>query len=109
MYAIKKRLVARIKHGGCRHSKFRKTDDFLAVFNQFSPNLVLMLLLQITLHLWHRKNEWWPESNMAAAAILNIEKLIIFTKFGKNVATSNNDTSIKTPCSRNPTWLQPPS
>jgi len=45
MYAVKKRLVARIHRGSCRHIEFRKTDAVLSFFNQVSPNLVGMLRL----------------------------------------------------------------
>jgi len=43
--AVKKRLVAKIQHGGDRHLKSTQTDDFLAIFNQLSTHLVVMLQL----------------------------------------------------------------
>jgi len=31
--------------------------------------------------MYHIENTWWPESNMAAAAILNLAKLMLFSHF----------------------------
>jgi len=45
--AVKKRLVARIQHGGYRHLEFSKSDAFafIAIFYQLSTNLVVMFRL----------------------------------------------------------------
>jgi len=62
MYAIKKRLVARIKHGGCRHLEFRKTVAVFSIFDQISSNLAGMLQLCIKTRPWCRKTLGYQNS-----------------------------------------------
>jgi len=40
VYYKKKRLVARIQHGGCRHLEFTQTDAVPSFVDQISSNLV---------------------------------------------------------------------
>jgi len=76
---IRKRLATGIQYGGCRHIELRKTDAVLSFFDQFPPILVGILRLRRTTHPWYRKKAWQSESKMAAAAILNFEKLMPFS------------------------------
>jgi len=83
------------------------------IFNKFGRNVATLNSNTSGL-----KNACWSESNMATAAILNLEKLVrfsnfqpIFTKLGRIVATLNKNTYMlsKTPGGQNPTWRLPPS
>jgi len=83
------------------------------IFKTFGRNLVTLNSVQVYL-----KDACWSESNMATAAILKLEKPMlfshfqsIFTKLGKIVATLNNNTYMlsKTPGGQNSTWRLPPS
>jgi len=72
-----KRLVTRIQHGGYRHLEFRKTDadlTFFPIFTKYGRNVETLNDYTCMLS----KNTWWPKSNMAAAAILNSTKLMLF-------------------------------
>jgi len=73
--------VARIRHGGYRHLEFRKTDAiltfFLPNFTKYGRNVETLNDYTCMLS----KNAWWPKSNIAAAAILNLTKLMPFLHF----------------------------
>ena len=75
---VEKREVIEVQDGGCHHLVFWKTIAVYSIFDYFSPNMVGMLWIRLITHLWCRKIELEPQSEVAASAILDFDKLLPF-------------------------------
>ena len=75
---VEKCKFTKSQDGGCRHLELRKTFAIPLLVDLFSPNLVGMLQIRCWIQLVSRKWAQRFHSKMAAAAILNFEKMWLF-------------------------------